>query len=128
MFPVLIFQNPKVGTPCKHRRHRRQPKTLLTVRTPLSGPYTLLAIMTQNPAHRHDPVCEVEGLLNSITMVDVNVDIQHTVAQAASSSGKAVSKQRQDSMRLRAGSNQPQQGSKQLRKKASALAGTRPAT
>lgn len=30
------------------------------------------------PTHRHDSVSEVEGLLHPITMVDVNVHIQHS--------------------------------------------------
>lgn len=28
--------------------------------------------------HRHDPVSEVEGFLNAISMVDVNINIEHT--------------------------------------------------
>jgi hypothetical protein len=37
----------------------------------------VVVLLLLSAAHRHDPVSKVEGFLNPVTMVDVNVDIQH---------------------------------------------------
>jgi hypothetical protein len=46
----------------------------------LAGPGKELAVFMER--HRHDSVCCVKRLFNTIAMVDINIDIEHALIEA----------------------------------------------
>lgn len=48
--------------------------------TKFTGPREVLAVFMER--YGHDTICRVEGLLHAVSMMDINVDIQHPLSKA----------------------------------------------